>query len=317
MRGRNLNWDETRTRMKTVVFTASLVFALHLSVMAQQPASVSDKVTGILVRMESADRPTRKAAFGELLGVISEANNASQIPDNHATLKNFIARNPEQAEAVRLALIRMLTLENAAVHSPRTSSTTITKENREAGFRSENDVYPALIQEVAELKDERAIPALVGAVTTGGMAMRAVAEFGQKALGPVLDLLNDASPLVRLSALHTIRHMLGNGSLNDLPSQLRTKAALRESLKDKESVVRRSAIYAIEYLDDRQEFLPILRDLAETDPGKRPGQAGEGGEFYPVRVQAKELIRKIENHVPPVIDKGIEHRPARAESTKP
>ena len=82
-------------------------------------------------------------------------------------------------------------------------------------------------------------------------------------------------------------------------SYARIKFALESSLKDPAFVVRSSAISAIEYLDDREEFVPALEDLAEHDPAKLPGRADDGGELYPVRRDAKRLVQKIANHEPP------------------
>jgi hypothetical protein len=62
-------------------------------------------------------------------------------------------------------------------------------------------------------------------------------------------------------------------------------------------------------LDHREEFIPELKELAAHDPAKLPGKADDGGdgeEFYPVRFDARRLLRKIANHEPPAIDKGIE-----------
>jgi hypothetical protein len=76
---------------------------------------------------------------------------------------------------------------------------------------------------------------------------------------------------------------------------------------------------AIEYLDDREEFVPLLKDVAEHDPvklaGQRPDDGGDNGEFYPGRFHARQLLRKIANHEYPPIDRGLS--PSEYEPVKP
>jgi hypothetical protein len=74
------------------------------------------------------------------------------------------------------------------------------------------------------------------------------------------------------------------GKHNDLASCGRIKDLIRSCLKDSDLVVRGAAVQPIEGLDDRQEFVPTLEQIAKTDPDKLPGKAldgGDGEEFYP------------------------------------
>lgn len=55
--------------------------------------------------------------------------------------------------------------------------------------------------------------------------------------------------------------------------------------------------------------MPELERLARTDPVKFPGKpddAGDGGQFYPLRQDARKLSRKIANHQRPVVDQGVD-----------
>jgi hypothetical protein len=61
-------------------------------------------------------------------------------------------------------------------------------------------------------------------------------------------------------------------------------------------------------LDDREEFVPILKDLAERDSYKLAGQPNADGstaDFYAVREHATKLLHKIANHERPVIDRRV------------
>jgi hypothetical protein len=72
-----------------------------------------------------------------------------------------------------------------------------------------------VIAVVSGLHDERGIPALLGAIKTGGMATRGLAEFGRKAFAPVLRLLSSPDPMTRAAAVFALREMLEMGKLND------------------------------------------------------------------------------------------------------
>ena len=162
---------------------------------------------------------------------------------------------------------------------------------------------------MADLKDERAIPALLAAAPTGGMAIRGVARFGKKALDAVLDRLRAGMKSLAYGAVFVLAKMLEFRTVSHPDSHLRIKNALRSSLDVAYSNVRFSAVGAIEYLDDREEFVPMLKDLAEHDPYKLAGQPlydGTIGDAYFVRQIAERVLRSIANHEPPVVDHGVE-----------
>jgi hypothetical protein len=76
-------------------------------------------------------------------------------------------------------------------------------------------------------------------------------------------------------------------------SHAHIKRALAASLKDPEYLVRYSAIRAIEYLKDREDFVPALREVAERDPGENVGT-----EHHALRPLAEQMLQKIANHEP-------------------
>jgi len=262
--------------------------------------------------MQSPARSTRKAAFQEILDLTS-AGQIPKQPDTPETVNKLLDRNPNQADAVRVGLINLLEIETTRIHALHSLSRqvtdkgkTIASETTEAGLAGEDEYYPKLIGIVAALEDERAIHALLGAATTGGMATRAVAKFGDKALGPTLDLLKDQDSMVRSSALFTIRNMLKMHTLRETSSTHSVDSILRASLQDPAFIVRNSAISAIEYLPNREELVPILSDLAEHDEQRLVVDASVGV-VYPVRLKAKRLLQKIANH---------EQRPVDADAVR-
>jgi len=75
----------------------------------------------------------------------------------------------------------------------------------------------------------------------GGMAKRGLLKYGAKALGPVLEQLNNPDPFVRSAALRRGIHILRNVPA----SHLRIEDIIRSSLKDSDLVVRSSAVQEI------------------------------------------------------------------------
>jgi hypothetical protein len=71
------------------------------------------------------------------------------------------------------------------------------------------------------------------------------------------------------------------------------------SLEDRNSVVRSAAVDSIDCLEGRQEFVSTLEKIAKTDPDKFSGKAldgGDGSELYPVRYDARRVLRDIQNN---------------------
>ena len=266
------------------------------------------KLSAIFARMEAPDRPRREAAFEDLLKFLPANDNVES--DGHPSA-SFLTQNTDEANLVRGALIRLLITENnprRVQPSGLAKPTTETQESDANAEGSEDEYYPELIGIVADFDDERAIPALVGAIATGGMAERGLLKYGEKALGPVLNQLNSPDPLMRSEALSMSVTLLLRQ--NDAPSHAKILALIGSALQDQEFVSRMAAIQNIERLDDadRVSFVPRLKELAEHDPVILPGKpddGGDGGKFYPLRQNARRSLRMIANHERPQVDKGL------------
>ena len=139
------------------------------------------------------------------------------------------------------------------------------------------------------------------------MASRGVARFGKRALNPTLEQFKSQDADLVEGAVWVFRDMLEFHLVSDPESHLRIKNALRSALGSPEFEVRLSAMGAIEYLDDREEFVPMLKEIAKCDPFELAGQRSDDGEdngaYYPARFDAGQLLHKIANHEPPVVDK--------------
>jgi hypothetical protein len=284
--------------MRAALFTCVLLASV-LPLCAQQTNNYPP-VSRVLDGMKSSNRMEREKAFGEAGELLQSDTTKSQ-----------------DADRLQLAIIELLVRENrrdikakvGAKESPRAD---------DAG-EEESDYYSGLIGFVADLNDARAIPALLGAANTGGMATRGVARFGKRALDPTLIQVKSENADLAEGAVWVIRDMLEYRLVTDPESLRRITGALRSALRSSEFGMRLSAMGAIEYLDDREEFVPLLKDVAEHDPvklaGQRPDDGGDNGEFYPGRFHARQLLRKIANHEYPPIDRGLS--PSEYEPVKP
>lgn len=280
--------------MRPVAF---LLAALTMSVIAgaQRSAPIDSKVSSIIDRMKDRDLSERESAFDDMMKVVSEEQaseeqNQAELSGRANVLTSFFTLHPDQAEKIKLGLIQLLNSEDDEF---------VKRKNAAPGRHTEEDgeYYAEVIGTVSSLDDERAIPALVGAMTTGGMAQRGLLKYGDRALEPVLAQLKNPDPLVRSVAVSAGVHILRKH--DDPASRVRIRDIIQSSLKDSNLVVRGSAVQEIECIDERVEFVPLLEKLAVTDPAKLPGRAldgGDGEEFYPVRYDARRVLRDIQNN---------------------
>jgi hypothetical protein len=266
--------------------------ALSAVLSARAAPNGTDQLSGILARMKDRDLHAHITAFYDLLNYASSAGaNGAQPRGSSDALNSFLVRHPEKADQVKLSLIELLKEENHSF---------IEVKNPPPDSHDEDDVgeyYAELVDTVSSLNDERAVPALIGAMTTGGMAQRGILKYGDKALQPVLEQLKSSDALARASALGMATAILEGKS--DPAAHALVLNLLRSSLKDPGAVVRRHAVRQIDCLAERQDFAPLLEEIAKTDPDKLPGRAldgGDGGQFYPVRADARRALRHIQNN---------------------
>jgi hypothetical protein len=250
------------------------LFATISPIDAQQASSAQSTISSALNGMKATTWKQREAAFGK----------AAQLLGNEEVSAN-------DKEQVRLSIIQLLVHENSGgLKEPEQP-----QQNYGEGYGEDKaEYYVSLIEFVADLNDERAIPALLGATGSGGIAIRAVVGFGKKALNPTLDQVRNSDPYLASDALLVVREMLITHSVDDADSNLQIKNALRAALRSPEYHVRENAIDPIEYLVDRKEFIPLLQDIAHHDLYNVPRADGTG-RVYVVRARAQLLLRKIIN----------------------
>jgi hypothetical protein len=272
-------------RNSLLLFIAGLVLPAVL--LAQAAPSGTDQLSSILARMKDRGLRKREAAFNDMMALISDRQNQATEPDRTAALTSFFKQHPEQADRIKLGLIQLLKSDNADF------------QGGAPGTYTEDDTnhYAEVVNVVSSLNDERAIPALVGAMATGGMAQQAIFDYGDKALAPVLQQLKSSDALVQSQALMMSFELLAERG--DAASQAKIRELILAYVKAPLEPSRRIAVKEIDCLEDRQNFVPLLEEIAKTDPEKRPGKALDGGDadgFYPVRADARRALRHIKNN---------------------
>src|SRR5580704_11566360 len=94
-----------------------LILAVELSAHAQQGLpSAGKSLPDILTEMKSDDMHTKVVAFNELVAhansEVGSPPGATQSARLSDVLNKFLARHPDQADAIKIGLIQLLSTEN-------------------------------------------------------------------------------------------------------------------------------------------------------------------------------------------------------------
>lgn len=260
---------------------------LSLQITAQQSGLLDSRVSAILDRMGKSDLHTREAAFDDMMALISEGQSRNAETTYKDILGGFFKVHSEQADKIKLGLIGLLKADNVDFQSAAPGTYT----------EDDMDHYAEVVRVVSSLNDERAIPVLGNATSTGGTAQQAVLQYGDKALAPVLEQLKSSDVGVQSGALSMSFRLLAKRG--DPAAQAQIRELILAYVKAPSGATRRIAVQEIGCLEDRQSFVPLLKEIAMTDPQKFSGRALDGGEsdgFYPVRADARRVLRDIQNN---------------------
>jgi hypothetical protein len=153
-----------------------------------------------MAQMNSPKWEARSEAFYRLVS-LGTPGGATSSPT--AGVAAVLARHPQQADAVKAALIKTLEAENGAVRK----GAPLSEEH--------SDYYGDLIMVVAGLDDRRSIGALAGALGTGAMASNALIAFGDAAVDAVVNrLASSTDRATRRSACRVLQGMVDPASRN-------------------------------------------------------------------------------------------------------
>jgi hypothetical protein len=287
-----------RTAKMRASFLTVLILLLVVQLAGQQAPTEPPTVSAILQRMGNSktDWGNREEAFDEASKLLTSENTA-----------------PRDVERLRLGMIGLLTAENAEANVPDEEMAKLAAAASNCGNAADNcagagEAYDEdadaesqrymqrLMATVAGFNDERAIPALAGALCWGDIVTKPLLALGDKALAAVLDQLKSRNSTLRMCSMFMV---ISLEAPNGVVSQTRIKELIRSSLNDPDGAVRRHVVQAIDCRKDRQDFGPLLKEIAKTDPQKFPGKPLDGGDadgFYPVRADARRALRHIQNN---------------------
>lgn len=273
-----------------------LVFTLLVSLphLEAQQSGLERPATSlsVLQDLNSTHQAVRERGF----------NAASKLLASHNTTASDLDR-------LRVGIIELLIAENERnnvpdekLFKPVASQPGCRNNKDNCADEAEEDksvtgYLPRLTAKVATFHDERAIPALAGAMGWGDAVTKALLKFGDKALGPVTEQLKSQNYSMRMSALDVSISLLQTQT--DPASRTRIREAIESLLTDHVPVVRRHTVQKITCLPDRQDYVPALEQIAKTDPFKLPGKVldgGDGGQFFPVRYDARRALRTIQSN---------------------
>jgi hypothetical protein len=263
------------------VILTRFIFRLCLSVLAlpgiiqgQGQPSLDARISVAVAKMANQELAAREAGFDELLSILTDRQTAATDGYSGA-LESFFRQHPEQASRVKLALIDLLKADNSAFIVPYSAQSSFTDDDSEH--------YAEVIAVVSSLNDERTIPALAGAISTGWMARNGILKYGASALAAVLAQLRNPLPEVRASAFSVSIAILK--MKNDPASRAQALDLIRSGLSDAEYMIRSAALDEVEQLKDKSQFVPALKEMAERDAFIVPGQTE-----YRLRVRARKLL---------------------------
>ena len=255
--------------MKTVriavIWVAVIVLATpSRSVLAQPlPAALS--------QLTSSDYTVRRGGFYRIFSLAnSGAPSTSGLRPHAERLAKYAHDHPEVASA----LISLLERENLPDPAKNSSS--------------EDSYYGDLIGCVAQMKDPRAINALMGAIETGDMATQGLAALGDAAAPNLLRAVR-SGPRVRLSALVALSEMVSLPN-SHLSSENRSgiRSTLLSVLKDENRYVRMTGLDGLAYFSDSAARRAVQEvTVSDSFVLKRNGRKA-----YPVRALAIVTLRK-------------------------
>jgi hypothetical protein len=122
------------------------------------------------------------------------------------------------AEDAPLVSIHALEQMNLKVHQMKSVPESVTED------------YVTLVQKVANLHDPRAVPALLGAMETGDLAMQGLASMGDAALPSVMSATHDKEDVRVYAALQTLNLMLEPDNMKHFKNADVAKIEIQQTL---------------------------------------------------------------------------------------
>lgn len=255
-----------------------LMFGTQVLVPSSETTQLPVDRRAVLQGVVAPDLLTREKSFYLLIG-------PGSVPTGYARqgVSNLLRSYPGSAEQIKVTLITALELAG-------TYRLEIQKRN--AHFdEAFSDYYADLISAVSNLRDPRALKGLLGAIDTGGMARRGLADLGPVAIDAVIGKSHDANIRIRSCAIGVLGEFLER--LEDIRANPEAAAkahrAIIAALDDPDSIVRTSATGSLATIRDDPGTKARLEAIASSDPGASWWR-NEGKPEFPARDSAAAIL---------------------------
>ncbi|MEK8032913.1 D-Ala-D-Ala carboxypeptidase family metallohydrolase [Ideonella sp. DXS29W] len=229
----------------------------------------------------SVDWSQRAAALNQLLDVVGGPETLGFRAGDVGDLLSGMT-SPEALQ-VRAILIDMLAQENREV-----------LEEQQPISEERSEYHAALTGLVANLRDGRALGALVAALPTGYMAQRGVALLGNVAVPALAQAFGTGVEPMQAGALHALEALLGGADVTlSGPNRRAAVAMVLAALSSDSFNLRLAAVPAAASLARVEaRVAATMRELAETDPHHNLDPEGVSPVF-PVRAAIHQALAAV------------------------
>jgi len=204
-------------------FAVVTVFAL-LALGSNAAGAQTDPLLTAIGQFSSPTVQGRAAGFYGALALVPNAA-LTGGPSMGNKIQALRTLYPADSTQLTAGLTRLLAVENTDA----TIGTLMSSPEDESSV----DFYLDLVEAVADLNDPSTMPALLGAIPSGGVVTNRLASFGPLALDPVVNVLYDSDFQMRHAAAFTLVTMLQppfNRSFTDGTSHSKLHAGLRVAI---------------------------------------------------------------------------------------
>src|SRR5262245_1180059 len=219
-----INTKETPMRNKCFQIASCLSVVCMIAITnnviySKQTGLQDDEITSAIQKFHSPNFRRRADGFYYLVETGLEDKLGGRTYQIPGALSQLFSKFPTRADELKLALIRLLELENSPNRKYH-------KEVKLGGYDSGEEFisyHGDLIAAVAGLKDKRALNALLGVIETGQMAMNGLAALGDEAVDAVMERFNRADQSSRQAAAMVLSKMLNSATVKDTASLMKIK----------------------------------------------------------------------------------------------
>ncbi len=200
-----------------MIKSLALLLAIGSGLFAGQRNTSDPLITTSLKRLQSSVWTDRSNAFYTIVHAGLETDENSDFPVADGILA--LSRGNTSRQGLVVALTNLLEVESSLLAS-----------NELPSSEEFSTYYADVIQAVATLRDVSSTHALMRCLTTGNMAISAIASFGDTALSEALNLLPSSDAETRHSLFRLFSRMTEQRNLSSLTSAQSRSSLLTDKI---------------------------------------------------------------------------------------